>query len=136
MTAQASEPAEDAYHRMRAHRIHHLVVLDGRNVVGVVSDRDLGGVRGARIRAGRTVGELMASPVVTAETTMTVREAANKLRGRGIGCLPVMERGRLVGIVTVSDLLELIGRGVERPVPKARRWILDHRRSRGPMHHA
>lgn len=128
-TMQRNESAEDAFRRMRADRLHHLVVLDGNQVVGVLSDRDLGSARGASVRAGKTAGELMGAPVVTAEATTTVREAANKLRGRLIGCLPILERGRLVGIVTVSDLLDLIGRGVERPVARTERATL---RGRGP----
>jgi CBS domain-containing protein len=49
------------------------------------------------------------------------------MRGRTIGSLPVVEKGRLAGIVTVTDLLDLIGRGVERPVEKGKRWTLKHR---------
>lgn len=126
-TVELTESAEDASRRMRTLRIHHLVVMDGRSVVGVLSDRDIGGARGASLRAGKTAGDLMASPVVTADGQTTVRDAANKLRGRTIGCLPIMERGRLVGIVTVSDLLSLIGRGAERPVATSERRTL-HRR--------
>jgi len=126
-TAGRDEPAEAAWERMRAQRLHHLVVLDGKGVVGVLSDRDCGGTRGAALRAGRSVGDLMTPAVVAATPRTTVREAANVLRGRAIGCLPVLDRGKLVGIVTVSDLLELIGRGIERPVEKGRRWTLRHR---------
>jgi acetoin utilization protein AcuB len=71
----------------------------------------------------------MSAPAVSATSDMTVRKAANLLRGRSIGCLPVMEDGDLVGIVTTTDLLERIGRGVERPVSKGKRWIL---KGRGP----
>ena len=41
----------------------------------------------------------------------------------------------LIGIVTTTDLLDLIGRGVERPVAHAKRWTLKHRgpRRRGPV---
>jgi hypothetical protein len=46
-----------------------------------------------------------------------------------MGCLPILEEGKIVGIVTTTDLLELIGRGSERPVPKTRRWVL---KDRGP----
>jgi hypothetical protein len=46
-----------------------------------------------------------------------------------MGCLPVLEGGKVVGIVTTTDLLELIGSGGERPVGKTRRWIL---KDRGP----
>jgi acetoin utilization protein AcuB len=52
----------------------------------------------------------MTAPVATAAPDTTVREAANLLRGRHIGCLPIVEDGRLVGIVTVADLLDLLAR--------------------------
>jgi CBS domain-containing protein len=71
----------------------------------------------------------MSHRVVTAAPTTTIREAANLLRGHTVGCLPVLDRGRPVGIVTITDLLELIGRGVEKPVATSVRWTL---RGRGP----
>ena len=37
------------------------------------------------------------------------------MRGRTIGCIPVSDGKRLVGMITVSDLLDLLGRGVDRP---------------------
>ena len=52
---------------------------------------------------------------VTADRTDTVRVVANRMRGRSIGCVPVVDRERLIGIVTVSDLLEALGRGIDRP---------------------
>jgi CBS domain-containing protein len=48
------------------------------------------------------------------------------MRGRSIGCVPVVDRDRLVGIVTVSDLLEVLGRGIERPGRKARPVATHH----------
>ena len=71
----------------------------------------------------------MTAPAVTAGATTTVREAANLLRGRTIGCLPILEEGKLVGIVTTTDLLELLGKGAMRPSPVGRRPNL---RDRGP----
>ena len=132
-TVTLGTSAEDAWNRMKGRRIHHLVVMDGASVAGVLSDRDLGSARGAALRADKSVDDLMACPVVSVTSNTTVREAANKLRGRSIGCLPVVDRGRLTGIVTVSDLLELIGRGVERPIAKSTRWTLARRGPRGPF---
>ncbi len=71
----------------------------------------------------------MVSPAITAAPGMTLRKAANLLRGRTIGCLPVMQDHELVGIVTTTDLLELVGRGVERPTTKGKRWVM---KGRGP----
>jgi CBS domain-containing protein len=130
-TAAPHESAEDAYQRMRLDRIRHLVVLDGKQVVGVVSERDLGGGRGAANRTGRTVGELMARSVATATPATTIRQAAHLLRGRTIGCLPVMESSRLVGIVTVTDLLELVGE-VTRKASTDARWKPVRRMGRWP----
>jgi acetoin utilization protein AcuB len=112
-TVAPEEDAEKAFQRMRTQRIRHLVVMDGRQVVGVVSERDMGGPRGGGLRRGRTVRELMSEQAVTASPTTTVRQAANLLRARTIGCLPVVEDGKLVGIVTLTDLLELLGRGAQ-----------------------
>jgi CBS domain-containing protein len=69
----------------------------------------------------------MAGDVVSAAPDLTVRQAANKLRGRVIGCLPVIDGKKLTGIVTFSDLLELLGRGAVRPVERGERWTLKHR---------
>lgn len=126
-TATLDESADEAYDRMRLRRIHHLVVVDGKAIVGVLSERDLGGRKGASLRKGRAVADVMTEGVHTAAPTTTVREAANLLRGHVIGCIPVVERGKLVGMVTIADLLELIGRGAERPVAQGKRWTLKHR---------
>lgn len=106
--------AEDAWQLMRLHGIHHLVVAEGARAVGVLSDRDAGGRRGTAGRRHGAVADLMTAPAVMVEPTATVRRAANMMRGRSIGCLVVAKAGRPVGIVTVSDLLELVGRGVDR----------------------
>ena len=128
-TARPGDAAGEAWERMRARKFHHLVVVDGRTVVGVVSERDLGGRAGASVREGRTVGDLMSRGVHTARPDDTIKAAANKLRGHSLGCLPVMEKGRLVGLLTISDVLELVGRGSERPVERGKRYTL---RNRGP----
>jgi acetoin utilization protein AcuB len=138
-TVGPREPAHIAFEEMSRHGIHHLVVMEGKNVLGVVSERDLGGRRGGEVlRSGRRVEELMVREPAVANEATTVRQAANLLRGRSIGCLPVMEGGRLVGIVTVTDLLELMGSAVRKastdarwkPVKRMGRWP----RSAAPRH--
>jgi acetoin utilization protein AcuB len=124
-TISAGEPVGAAVERMRQRRIRHLVVMRGKDLAGIVSDRDLASLTPGDAR----VEDVMTAPAVSATSDMTVRKAANLLRGRSIGCLPVMEDGDLVGIVTTTDLLERIGRGAERPVSKGKRWTL---KGRGP----
>ncbi|MEZ5294607.1 MAG: CBS domain-containing protein [Vicinamibacterales bacterium] len=126
-TVPPSVSADEAWTRMRAGGIRHLVVVDRGRVAGVVSSTDLGGRRGAMARKDRTVGDLMTAPAVSVEPAASVRRAANLMRGRTIGCLVVADADRPVGIVTTADLLDLIGRGTERPVVATRRWTLKHR---------
>lgn len=126
-TAKASDSADAAYEVMKQQGIHHLVVLSGTDVVGVVSERDLGGRGGASLRKGRTVGEVMSTSVVSVSPGDTIRKTANLMRGRSIGCLPVLQAGKVKGIVTVTNLLELLGRGTEKPIRRTERPTINRK---------
>jgi len=105
---------------MRSARVRHLVVVDDGRVIGVLSQRDLGGTREESLPAG-TVQDVMRSHVIVAAPDTTVRTAANLLRGHDIGCLPVVDGKKLVGDRDDSDLLRLIGQGVEKPIERTTR---------------
>jgi CBS domain-containing membrane protein len=109
---------------MRLGRVRHLPVLDDDRqlLVGIVSQRDL--FRDALAQAlgyGRhaqrkildtlSVKDVMATDVVTIKPEAPLVEAAKLLTERKIGCLPVVENGRLVGILTEGDFVALIARG-------------------------
>jgi CBS domain-containing protein len=121
ITIGPGEAASAAWSRMQREGIRHLVVTEGKRLLGVLSERDLGGAKGAAVRSGRTVRDLMAQKVASAKPSTTLRQAANLMRGRLIGSLPVVEDGRVVGIVTATDVLEELGRGSSRPAVRAKR---------------
>ena len=107
--------AGEALALCRERRIRHLPVLEGDRLVGIVSDRDLRSATPAlgdpaRAEAlGRIlVHEVMVREVATAHPDDPIEEAANALRERKIGCLPVIEDGALVGMVTSSDVMEAL----------------------------
>src|SRR5688572_9050387 len=91
VTIGPDKPADLAWSLMQRREIRHLVVTDKARLVGVVSERDLGGRSGERIRRNRAVRDLMSPEVASALPETTLREAANLMRGRLIGCLPVVE---------------------------------------------
>jgi CBS domain-containing protein len=121
LTIGPKEPANSAWSRMERERVRHLVVLDGGRLVGILSERDLGGRSGEAVRRDRLVSELMTRNIASVEPGTTLRQAANLMRGRLIGSVPVVENGRVIGIVTATDVLEELGRGSTRPAVTARR---------------
>ncbi len=109
-------PAWEALGLMRAHRIRRLPVVDDGHLVGIVTWTDLVRIRppalGGRwhvphLAAGVQVRHLMASAVVTVDPETPVQDAAALMQRHKVGGLPVVEQGRLVGIVTESDLFRV-----------------------------
>ena len=78
----------------------------------------------------------MTRQVVTVPPTTPIRRAANVMRDHAIGCLVVVKGGRIVGIVTVADLLDLMGRGLDRPVSTPLRRAIHHRVPHKKQHRA
>lgn len=135
VTVSPAAAAEEAWQMMRARGIHHLLVGSLAKPIGVLSARDLGGRGGASIRKANSVRDLMEAEIVTVDELEPVRRIANVMRGRSIGSVFVTSGRRVSGIITVSDLLELVGRGSDRPMKLTERQALHnrvpHRRSVG-----
>lgn len=102
--------------------IRHLFVMDGKRLVGIVTDRDLRKAAPSSKSPLTTsereefmdelkVVEVMLRKLITASSSTTVREAAKVMVREKIGCLPVVDGKTLVGIVTETDLLEILVRG-------------------------
>lgn len=111
ITATPEMTVADARALTREHRIRHLPVLDAGRLVGIVTDRDL------REAGQGRVGDIMQGDVITTHPLDPVGEAARLLSEHRIGCLPVVQGGELVGIVSETDLLrQLVSLlGVDRP---------------------
>jgi CBS domain-containing protein len=105
---QVEETIEKALLTMRSKNIRHLPITkaDGQ-LVGLVTQHDiLANIHEARNLA-LPVAEVMDSTIVTVELSDDIRDAITKLRDRKIGCLPVMDKGEIVGILTSGDFLAL-----------------------------
>lgn len=114
---------------MREHNVHHLPVINKEGqLVGIVVEDDL---IAAQPSAATTlsiyeihsllskiqVQEIMSAPVFTTSAECPLEEAARLMMDQAIGCLPVMENDRVVGIITDTDIFQalvmLLGGGEE-----------------------
>ncbi|MCA1646817.1 MAG: CBS domain-containing protein [Chloroflexi bacterium] len=100
ISTTAEESVDEAARLLQFHDVSGLPVCGDGRVIGIVSEADLIGKRGA------TVGEVMTSPAVTVSETTSLEHVAEQLTQQRIRRLPVVDgEGRLVGVVSRRDVL-------------------------------
>jgi acetoin utilization protein AcuB len=114
VTIPSTTSITDAKRIMEAHRIRRLPVVDRGKLLGLVTERRIEQYTPSKatslsvwelsyILAKQTVKEIMEKSVITVSPEMTVEEAVATAQDHGVGCLPVVEDGHLVGIITTND---------------------------------
>lgn len=112
--------AREVVEEMSASGVRHLLVLEDERLVGIISNRDL--VRVVFQNPGRVfdidgcVAEdiMTPLPLVTIELEAEVCEAARRMYEAQVSALPVMDADRVVGVISVADLLRLMWHGPAR----------------------
>lgn len=91
--------------KMKENDIGFIPVVEGKKLIGVVTDRDLV-IRGyAERRSGSAaVSQVISEDVTTASPDMTTEEAAKIMARKQIRRLPIVENGNLLGVVAIGDL--------------------------------
>ena len=112
-TVEPDAKLDEVYRVMQAMGIRHLPVVEGRCLVGILSDRDVllwSSRRGDRdvVVPSVSVGDVMTRDVIVVHEMAPIETVVAKLLDHQIDCLPVLKDEELVGIVTTSDLLELL----------------------------
>lgn len=121
----------EAYKIMQDKGFRHLPIVKNDLLVGIVTDRDL---RLATSKLAEnpfdpqeSVNNIMSHPVKTTAPFDPIESATHIMRELKIGCLPVVEDNKLVGIVTISDLLDALLKltGVHHPSGRLDIRLLD-----------
>ncbi len=112
VTVSASLPVEEALHLMRAKKIHSVVVEPDRpgGAYGIMTQRD---VLRKIVAADRplfhvTVGDLMSAPLITVSPDTTIKQCSIIMLDANIRRAVVMKSGRLVGIVSDTDIFQSV----------------------------
>jgi CBS domain-containing protein len=105
VTVRPDLPIQQAASLLTYHHISGLPVLDAAGtLLGVVSEADVIGKEGA------TVGEIMSRPAITAESDARIEEIAALMTRERIKRIPIVQQGRLVGIISRADIVRWAAR--------------------------
>jgi acetoin utilization protein AcuB len=135
ITATSKTKLPEVLRLLERRGFRHVPVVDGGTLVGIISDRDVKGamVSAATSTEGRerdrllgqlTAGEIMTRTVTTVAPMFAVEDAARTMVTQKISALPVTEDGRLVGIVTETDVLRLFVKAMGALEPSSRIDVL------------
>lgn len=107
ITIEAEATVKNAAELMEKHDIGCLIVINYGNPIGIVTERDmLKKVLLQRRDSGKTkVGNVMSAPLITSHPQTDIREAVRLMNERRIKKLPVLEDGKLIGLISLTDVM-------------------------------
>jgi len=107
VTVKPNATVKSAAELMNAHEISCLVVAIDEKPIGIVTEQDMlrRVMHKSRDPEKTCVSDIMSKPLIVAPPNMHAREASKLMLERNIRKLPVVENGRLVGLVTLTDLI-------------------------------
>jgi len=119
VTVKPHDTVRHARELLSKHRINQLPVVVNNKLVGIVTDRDIRDAYPSSLRLLRgkdiddfadahTIEEVMTYDVIAVNLHTSLREAAQRLRRQRLGALPVVDKEKLVGIITRSDFLDAL----------------------------
>ncbi len=96
----------DALTVMKKFSVRHLPVVEGGLFIGLVTSGDLKQAVLASMLETLKVGDVMLQNPITIARDTSLEKAARIIYEKNIGCLPVVEDGKIVGIITIKDILK------------------------------
>ncbi len=115
----------DAIKQMAERGVGALVVLEGDTLVGIVSERDYARkiVLQGKNSKDTFVKEIMSSPVITATLTQRANECMNIMTDKRIRHMPVVDSGKVVGMLSIGDMLKVVIEHLKRENEQLAQYI-------------
>jgi CBS domain-containing protein len=115
LTDRPDDSLVSAARKMREQQTGSLLVTDGDQLLGIITERDVLRAVAEDVPLDTPISEVMSKDLVTAEPATSLREAARIMTEKWIRHLPVLEAGRLVGIVSQRDLAGVLAGALNEP---------------------
>ena len=124
-TIEPEEPVLDAIQLMADKHIGALPVVRGEELVGIVSERDYARkvILLGRSSSDTPVWQIMSSPVTTVTPDEVVHRCMEIMTEQRIRHLPVVEKGRLVGLISIGDLVKAVIEEQQHTIDQLERYI-------------
>jgi len=124
-SVDADEPVLEAIQMMADRHVGALPVTRGGELVGVISERDYARkvILLGRSSAETPVWQIMSSPVVTVTPDDDVRQCMQVMTEKRIRHLPVMQDGRMVGMISIGDLVRVVIEEQDQTIEHLERFI-------------
>jgi CBS domain-containing protein len=108
-TVEDSAPLQNVIDMLAKHHVGVLVVTSGEQVAGIISERDVVGALSGNAAAaiGRTAADVMIRSLETCTPDESEASLMERMNARGVRHLPVLAGGKLVGIVSMRDVVKL-----------------------------
>lgn len=119
------EPVLEAIRQMADKHVGALLVMRGEELVGIVSERDYARkvILMGRSSSETPVGEIMSTPVTTVSPDEAVHRCMELMTEQRIRHLPVVERGKVVGIISIGDLVKAVIEEQQQTIDQLERYI-------------
>ena len=118
-TVQVSDDLHDVIDLVKKNHIRHVPVLEGHDVVGIISSTDINRLTFSSLFENQegadeailemlSISQVMTQKPRTVEAALSIKEVAEILASEEYHALPVVENGQLVGIVTTTDVIKYL----------------------------